>query len=161
MIVFKLFYCLPILPVTPTGNQPYIFIGRTEAKAPILWPPDVKSQLIGKGPDARKDWEQEKGRQKIKELNGNTDSMDLSLNKLQEMAKDRETQCAAVHGIRKSQTWLNGWITTVLIRYPIISLCFHQTNMNITLVSWILMVIIDAVQEVLILLPNCLPILMW
>ena len=50
-----------IKPVNPKGNQPWIFIGRTdaEAKAPILWPPDVKSWLTGKEPDARKDWEQE------------------------------------------------------------------------------------------------------
>ena len=50
-----------IKPVNPKGNQPWIFIGRTdaEAEAPILWPPDVKSQLIGKDPDARKDWRQE------------------------------------------------------------------------------------------------------
>ena len=47
--------------VSPTGNQPWIFIGRAdaEAEAPILWPPDVKSWLIGKDPDAEKDWRQE------------------------------------------------------------------------------------------------------
>ena len=51
-----------INPVNPKGNQPWIFIGRAdvEAEAPILWPPDVKSQLTGKDPDAGKDWEQEK-----------------------------------------------------------------------------------------------------
>ena len=49
--------------VNPKGNQPYIFIGRThaEAEAPILWPPDVKSQVTGKVPGAEKDWGQEKG----------------------------------------------------------------------------------------------------
>ena len=48
-------------PVNPKGNQPWIFIGRTdaEAEAPILWPPEVKSQLTGKDPDAGKDWGQE------------------------------------------------------------------------------------------------------
>ena len=47
-----------IQPVHPKGNQPWIFIGRTddEAEAPILWPPDAKSQLIGKDPDAGKEW---------------------------------------------------------------------------------------------------------
>ena len=50
-----------IKPVNPEGNQPWIFIGRTEAEAPILWPPDVKSQLIGKDSDAGKDWGQENG----------------------------------------------------------------------------------------------------
>ena len=50
-----------IKPVNPKGNQPWLFIGKTdaEAAAPILWPPDVKSWLIGKGPEAGKDWEQE------------------------------------------------------------------------------------------------------
>ena len=50
-----------IKPVNPKGNQPWIVIGRidTEAEAPIFWSPDVKSQLIGKDPDAGKDWKQE------------------------------------------------------------------------------------------------------
>ena len=49
-------------PVNPKGNESWIFIGKTvaEAEAPILWPPDVKSQLIRKDPDAGKDWRQEK-----------------------------------------------------------------------------------------------------
>ena len=53
--------CKEIKPVNPKGNQPWIFIGRTdtEAETPILWPPDAKSQLIGKDPDAGKDWRQE------------------------------------------------------------------------------------------------------
>ena len=45
--------------VNPKGNQPWIFIGRTDAEAPILWPPDAKSQFIRKDPDAGKDWGQE------------------------------------------------------------------------------------------------------
>ena len=48
--------CKKIKPVNPKGNLPWIFIGRTDAEAPILWPPDVKSQLIRKDPDDRKDW---------------------------------------------------------------------------------------------------------
>jgi len=53
--------CKEIQPVNPKGNQSWIFIGRTdvETEAPILWPPDVKSWLIGKDPDAGKDWRQE------------------------------------------------------------------------------------------------------
>ena len=51
--------CKEIQPVHPKGNQSWIFIGRTDAKTPILWPPDVKNQLIGKGHDAGKDWKQE------------------------------------------------------------------------------------------------------
>ena len=48
-----------IRPVNPKGNQPWIFIGRTDAEVPVFWPPDEKSQLIGKDPDAGKDWRQE------------------------------------------------------------------------------------------------------
>ena len=44
-----------IKPVNPKGNQPWTFIGRTDAEVPVLWPPDVKSQLIGKDTDAQKD----------------------------------------------------------------------------------------------------------
>ena len=51
--------CVEIKPVNPKGNQPWIFIGKTDAEAQILWPPDVKSQLIGKDRDAGKDWGQE------------------------------------------------------------------------------------------------------
>ena len=55
--------CKKIKPVNPKGNQIWIFIGRTDAEveAPILWPPDAKSKLIGKDPDAGKDWRQKKG----------------------------------------------------------------------------------------------------
>ena len=49
--------CKEIKPINPKGNQPWIFIGRTDA--PLLWPPDTKSQLTGKDPDAGKDWRQE------------------------------------------------------------------------------------------------------
>ena len=51
--------CKETKPVNPKRNQPWIFIGRTGVEAPILWPPDVKNWLIGKDPDARKDWIQE------------------------------------------------------------------------------------------------------
>ena len=52
--------CKEIQPVHPKGNQAWIFIGRTDAETLILWPPDVKNQLIGKDPDAGKDWRWEK-----------------------------------------------------------------------------------------------------
>ena len=55
--------CKEIQSVNPKGNQPWIFIGRTDAEAenPILWPPDVNNWFTGKDPDAGKDWRQEKG----------------------------------------------------------------------------------------------------
>ena len=74
-----------IQPVHPKGNQSWIFNGRTdaEAEASILWPPDAKNWLIGKDPDAGKDWRWEEKRMKEDEMvDGITDSMDMSLSKL-------------------------------------------------------------------------------
>ena len=94
-----------IKPVNPKGNQPWIFIGKTDAEteAPVLWPCDGKSQLIRKDSDAGRDWGQkEKGQQRVRGLDGITDSVDMSLSKVLEMVKDREAWPAAVHGIVKS-----------------------------------------------------------
>ena len=74
--------CKEIQPVHPKWDQSWVFIGMTnaEAETPILWPPDAKRWIIGKDPDAQKDWEQEeRGRQKMRRLDGITNSMDLGL----------------------------------------------------------------------------------
>ena len=99
--------------VHPKGNQSWIFIGQTatEAEALILWPPDVKHQLTGKDPDAGKGWgSRRSGWQRMRCLNGITDSTDMSSRKLWEIVKDRGPWHAAVHGVRKESDttkWLN------------------------------------------------------
>ena len=111
-----------IKPVNHTGNQPWIFIGRidTETEVPVLWPPDVKSWLIERDPDAGQDWGQEsKGTTENGWLDGITDSVDMSLSKCQETVKDREAWRAAAQGVKKSCTWLSKkWKKRSYILHP-------------------------------------------
>ena len=82
-----------------------MFIGRTDAKAkaPILWPPNAKSQIIGKEADAGKYLgQEEKPMTQDEWLDGISDSVGMCLSKLQEIVKDREAWCDVVHGVTKS-----------------------------------------------------------
>ena len=102
-----------IKPVNSKGNQPWVFIGRTDAEAPVLWPPDVKIWLIGKDPDAGRYWGQEGKEATENEMI----RMDMSLSKLLVILKDRETCYVVVHRVTKSQTQLSGWTTPPTARW--------------------------------------------
>ena len=111
-------YCKEIQPVNPKGNQSWIFIERTEAEAPILWPPDAKSQLIGKDPDAGKDWRQEKKVMTEDKMVGWHHRLNgHEFEKTPEMVKDREGWCAAVHRVTKNQTGLSDWTITMIVSF--------------------------------------------
>ena len=126
--------CKEIRPVNPKGCQPWIFIGRTDAEAPILWPSDTKSWLTGKDLDAGKDWRQkEKGATGLDGWMASAGSMHMNVSKLRETAKDGEAWRAPVRGVKKSQAWPRDWITATT--FQILKLFKEHTKQLISMSS--------------------------
>ena len=123
-----------IQPVHSKGDQPWLFFGRNNAKAetPVLWPPHVKSWLIGKESDAERDWgRRRRGRQRMRWLDSITISMQMGLGGLRELVMDRESWHAAIHGVAKSRTQLSDWTE---LNWTI--LCYYIPA-NILVTSWL------------------------
>jgi len=125
-----------IKPINPKGNQPWIFTERIDAEAAILRPPDAKSQLIGKDPNAGKDCRRKRGWQRMRWLDAVTDSIAMKFSKLWEIVKDREAWCAAVHGGCKSRKQLSVW-TIVKIVKLVLELGIIYYFLYILCLSWV------------------------
>ena len=117
--------CKEIQPVHPKGDRPWVFIRRTDADQHFghqMWKADLseKTLVLGKTEGRRRRrW------QRMRWLDGITDSKDMSLSKLRETVKDREAWRSAAHGVAKSQTWLSHWTVATVVREELLKIIFN------------------------------------
>ena len=117
------FYCKEIKPVNPKGSQSWVFNGKTDAEAPILWhlmqrdDSLEKTLILGKIEGKRR-----RGWQRMRRLDSITNLVDRNLSKLRETVEDRGAWHAVVHRVAKSQTQLSDWTTITILR-----LCLETT----------------------------------
>ena len=111
-----------VKPVNPTGNQPWIFIGRPDAEALILWPHDAKTWFIGNDPDAGKDWGKENAVTEDEMVGWHHW---LNEHEFEQTLGDREGQgslaCCSPWG-PTSWTWLSNWTMTIIVLIPLYQL---------------------------------------
>ena len=115
-ILESLLDCKEIQPVHPKGDWSCVFIDRTDVKLKLqyfghlVWRADLleKTLMLGKVEGRRR------GQQRMRWLDGITNSVYMGLGELQELVMDREDWCVVVHGVRKHQTWLSDWTEPIL-----------------------------------------------